>query len=356
MIVKKLDLHIITNIISTTLVVLFALLSIDMLGKIIAEIDILGDKDYSFSKLITYVLALIPLKLMQFFPMALLIGSLMGLGKIAASNELTVMQTSGISRLRIGFVGFSVSVILGCFMLIITEFVGAPAKEYAENMRAEALGKVSKTQGKKGFWAQDGNSFINIGGVQGSGELVNVTIYTLDEDMQFSNIKHAKRAKFIDKNWQLFDVKERVITESKINVIQSKEAYWANTLDYEVLGLLLSDPEDLSIRDLYKFINYQKANKIKPTNFSLILWQRLFVPLTAGVMFLLALPFVFGSQRNSSQGKKLFIGVLLGLAYFVSYSSISNIILLTGMPVILGAILPIILFLFISFGLLRMRN
>ncbi len=289
---KKLDGHVVRAIVSSTLVVLFALLSIDMLGKIIAEIDILGDKDYTFWRLLAYVLGLMPLKLAQFFPMALLIGALMGLGRLAAGNELTVMQTAGVSRLRIGVIGFLLALVLGGMVLLITEFGGMALKQQVSQMRAKALGEITRNYGSAGMWAQDGNHFINVKGVKASGALADINIYSLDDNMQIKRIRHA----------------------------------------------------------------HQQANGIRPTSYSLTFWQRLFIPLSTGVMFLLALPFVFGSQRNSSQGRKLFIGVMFGLAYYVSYTSIANIILLTGAPIVLGAIIPIVLFALVSFILLWARE
>lgn len=353
---KQLDRHLIMAIVSTTLVVLFALLSIDMLGKIIAEIDILGDKDYHFGRLLGYVLGLIPLKLIEFFPMALLIGALMGLGKMAALNELTIMQMSGVSRLRIGTIGFLVAVVLGGVVLLITEFIGVSLNQQVTQMRATALGQVTANAGGRGVWAQDGNRFIYVSGVKSNGDLSHVSIYQLDTEMQFEKIIRANSASVADNHWQLNNVVEKTLLPKRVEITHQDTLTWENNLDKGILNLLLSDPEDLSIRDLYRYIRYQQANAIQSTNYALTFWQRIFVPLSTGVMFLLALPFVFGSQRSSTQGRKLFIGIMLGLAYFVSYTSIANIILLTGAPVILGAIIPIALFVLISLGLLWLRG
>lgn len=353
---KKLDRHIVIAIVSSTLVVLFALLSIDMLGKIIAEIDIMGKKTYTFWRLMAYVLGLIPLKLILFFPMALLIGALMGLGRIAALNELTVMQTSGISRLRIAVLGFMVSVIMGGAVLAIAEFVGVDLNKSVTEMRAEATGEIRRAYGANGIWAQDGDSFINIKGIKADGQLAGISIYSLNNEMNFEKITSAKTATFQPGNWQLQEVTEKTIEPRQVVVKQYPTASWPNALNSDVLALLLTDPEDLSIRDLYKYIRYQQANGITSTSYALTFWQRIFVPLSTGVMFLLSLPFIFGSQRNSSQGRKLFLGIMLGIAYYVSYQSIANIILLTGAPVILGAIIPILLFGAVSFGLLWLRS
>lgn len=352
---KRLDRHLVLTLLSSTFVVLFALLSIDMLGKIIAEADILGNKNYHFGRLLIYVLGLIPLRLVEFFPMALLIGSLMGLGRLAALNELTVMQTAGVSRLRIGWVGFLVALLLGGLIVLISEFIGVSLNQQVVQMRAQALGQVTKNHLAHGVWAQEKNHFIHVGGVHADGALARVAIYQLDEQMQFKQIIKADKAQVLADHWVLSGVIKKQILSQRVMVSYPESLIWENTLDRQVLDLLLSDPEDLSIRDLYRYIGYQQANAIKPTGYAMVFWQRLFLPLSTGVMFLLALPFVFGSQRSATQGYKLFVGILLGLLYFVSYTSIANIVLLTGAPVILGAAIPIVLFMLISLMLLWLR-
>ncbi len=353
--IKKVDIYIIKTILSTVFVVLFSLLAIDMLGKILEEADILGDKNYTFTKLITFVFALVPLRLVNFFPISLMIGSIMGLGKLSSSSELVVMLSSGVSRFRIGVVGVTLSIFLGLLSLLIVEYIGSPLNTYAYNMRAEALNKVSETR-KGNIWVADGNSFVQIKGVQADGSFKNVSIYTLDKDMKLKNIKVVKKVEFIDKEWVLLGVTNKTISKDNFKITKTKKELWKNNLDKSILTLLVSDPTELSVRELNKFIKYQQANKIKPTNFLLVLWQRLLIPITAGVMFLLAFPFSFSSQRNSNQGRKLFIGILLGLIYYISYSSISNFVILTGVSAALGAFLPIIIFLFISFILLKFYN
>ncbi len=352
---NKLDRHIATTIVTSTLVALFALLSIDTLEKVIYQFGFVGRNNYTFIVALQYILGMLPMRLILFFPMALLIGALMGLGGLASTNELTVMLVSGVSRFRLAILGFIVSLLMGAGVLLINEFAGVQLNQSVEDMRASALG-YNHRYAKNGIWAQDGSRFVNIKGIKSNGKLANITIYSLDDKMHFEKVITAKSAIFRPKNWLLSNVTIKHLKEEEISIKKHKKLSWKNQLDNEIIGLLLSDPKDLSIRDLYKYSNYQKANGIKSTNYALTFWQRIFLPLSTGVMFLLALPFVFGSQRNNSQGRKLFIGILLGIAYYIAYQSIANLILLTGVPVILGAIIPIALFGLISLGLLWVRS
>lgn len=192
---KKLDKYITTTILSMVLTVLLAFIAIDFVSQMIAEADIIGKYDYTFTKVLQYLIYQIPLKSFEFFPIALLIGALMGLGKIASSNELTVMQSSGFSRLRIGVLGFLLSFVLGNLMLAITEFVGTDAYKYVEEMRAEALHKIGES-GNNGLWAQDGNRFVYIDNVRASGQLSTIKIYEMDDNMAFVNVIEAESASF----------------------------------------------------------------------------------------------------------------------------------------------------------------
>ncbi len=347
----KLDKHIITAIVSSAIVALFALLSIDILSKLIYELGSVGRKDYTLITAIKYVFGWMPMQLSLFFPMALLIGALMGLGNLAASNELTIILVSGISRLRIAIVGFLTAATMGAIILLINEFVGIGMHQSVEEMRADALG-YNYNYVRNGIWAQDNNRFINIKGINSDGQLADITIYELDKKSQFKKIITAKTATILVNKWQLNDVTIKKINTNNIKLENHSEAIWENQLNNDIINLLLVDPEFLSLRDLHKYNKYQLANGVKSTNYATTFWQRIFLPLSSGVMFLLALPFVFGSQRNNSQGRKLFIGIMLGIAYYVSYQSIANLVLLTGAPVVLGAIIPILLFCLMSFILM----
>ncbi len=57
---KKIDLYLVVSIVSSTLIVLFALLSIDILAKILDDASYIGYRNYTFAKMLGYVLGLMP--------------------------------------------------------------------------------------------------------------------------------------------------------------------------------------------------------------------------------------------------------------------------------------------------------
>ncbi len=353
---KQLDLYLIKAIVASTLVVLLSLLSLDFLIRLIADVDHLGEKQFTLTTLLLTSFLFVPVKLMQFFPVSLIVVSLLGLGKLQSSSELIVAQTSGVSKFRISIIGVVVSFLLGGAVFLITEYSGYSWQKKAVQMRAGALGRVVKNAGNTGAWLLNDRDFVYVGGVKKTGEIKKVRIYRYTPQMILKEIISAKTAVTKENSWNLQNVTVKSDFLTEVKVRHHKVLPWKNHIDVQLVRLLVSDPDDLLTRELWEYIQYQQSNHIAPANYLLIFWQRLLMPLSSAVMFLLALPFVFSTHRSKGQGRRLFIGLLLGLAYYVCSSSISNLVLLTGIPVILGASLPPVIFAGIALSLLWVKK
>jgi lipopolysaccharide export system permease protein len=85
----------------------------------------------------------------------------------------------------------------------------------------------------------------------------------------------------------------------------------------------------------------------------LAFWQKLLAPLATVVMMVLAIPFVFGQQRSGGMGARLFMGIVLGLAFFVVSRGFGYFGLLYGIPAVIGAALPTLLFFGLALVMLR---
>jgi lipopolysaccharide export system permease protein len=70
-------------------------------------------------------------------------------------------------------------------------------------------------------------------------------------------------------------------------------------------------------------------------------------------MLLLALPFLFGSQREGGAGRRLFIGLLLGVGFAIVMRVLTHMGMVYGLPPWLSASAPLWLFLGVALVLLR---
>jgi lipopolysaccharide export system permease protein len=75
-------------------------------------------------------------------------------------------------------------------------------------------------------------------------------------------------------------------------------------------------------------------------------------PLACMVMVILALPFGFLQQRSGGTSAKIFIGILLGVAYQIMNRVFTHLGVLNDWPPLMSAIAPTILFLIAGLSLL----
>ena len=74
----------------------------------------------------------------------------------------------------------------------------------------------------------------------------------------------------------------------------------------------------MSSGELKRNIDYLQRNDLDSKAFENAYWGRWFYPVNVAVLCLAALPFAFGSLRSGGFGKRLFIAIVIGLAYLLA--------------------------------------
>lgn len=77
-----------------------------------------------------------PKDIQIFFPMAALLGALLGLGMLAQRSELVVMQASGFTRLQVALAVMKTAIPLVLLTMAIGEWVAPQGEQMARNYRA----------------------------------------------------------------------------------------------------------------------------------------------------------------------------------------------------------------------------
>lgn len=90
------------TIITTIILVLSVFVGLSAVIKFVEQLRSVGEGSYTMLSALYFVILGMPRDIELFFSMAALLGSLVGLGMLASSSELVVMQAAGISKLRIG--------------------------------------------------------------------------------------------------------------------------------------------------------------------------------------------------------------------------------------------------------------
>ncbi|QAV05674.1 Permease [Vibrio cholerae] len=114
---KILDWYIGRTIVATTALVLVTFVGLSGIIKYVEQLRKVGEGSYDLLQALLFVVLSIPRDVEMFFPMAALLGALIGLGALASSSELVVMQAAGFSKLDIGLSVLKTAIPL---MIIVT--------------------------------------------------------------------------------------------------------------------------------------------------------------------------------------------------------------------------------------------
>jgi len=145
--------------ITVALIVLLGLVSV---GTFAGELGEVGEGNYKAWDAFVYVVMIVPRRIYEIFPVAVLLGSLIGLGGLASHSELIAMRAAGVSLRDIIFSALLAGVLMMVSIVIIGEFVAPNTEQYAETMRASKLSDQITLKSEYGFWARDRNTFVNI--------------------------------------------------------------------------------------------------------------------------------------------------------------------------------------------------
>jgi len=336
----------------SVLVVLLVLCMLSMLGKIVDDLGAVSG-NYTFAELLIYVSLRLPQNINEFMPFAALVGSLIGLGSLASSSELTAIRAAGVSLLQITWAVLKPIIVLIILSLLLAEYIVPVSYDYAENRRAEKRNKTrSALLSTSGLWNKEKNEFMHFNRVQTDGRLQGVTRYQFDEQSQLIATSFARTAAFTNDYWLEEDVIETTFNGDTTQQQQYPTRQWFNQLSPELLSILTQETDKLAITKLHRYIDYLKQQNIDAARYQLSFWEKVLQPLAIISLVLIAVSFVFGSLREVTMGYRIFIGVLVGIAFQMSQRLLGPTSLVYEFPPVLAVAVPILICLFLGVFLL----
>ncbi len=312
------------TILAATALVLVVLLALAGLFEFIAELDDTRG-EYQTPRVILYTLLRLPQLAFEMLPVAALIGSLLGLGALAANSEIIVMRSAGLSIRKLsGMVAMTGAVLL-VFTGLLGEFIGPPLDYFARNMRLEARFGQDEDRLGNATWVRDGPVILHLERVSSEFEFGSIYLFLLDENNGLASIARAENSGIDNEDrWVLENLRETRFDDDGVRVVESSLAIQDFNIDAETLGISLVKPQSLSGRGLVSYIGYLKRNSLDARRYETELWYRIARTATVLIMPVLALAFVFGSLRTGGAGARLMIGVVIGLGYYLASEMLAN--------------------------------
>ena len=159
---KIIDSYIRRAVLMGTLVSVLLLLPVVFFLLLGDELDLVGKGRYSLVDAFLVIGLIAPRHVYEILPIGALIGTLWGLGNLAAGSELTAMRAAGVSMGRILFGVLKAGLITALVAVLVGEVVAPVSEDKGNQLRAEALSEGFAMKSRYGFWARDASAFINI--------------------------------------------------------------------------------------------------------------------------------------------------------------------------------------------------
>jgi lipopolysaccharide export system permease protein len=353
-----LDRYIIRSIATAVLLVMTALLTLLALFLFINEQGWGGVGDYGNLQALRYVLFHLPTLLLEFLPVAVLIGSLLALGALARDGELTVFRASGVSFVRLGWSVFLAGLLAVPVGIIAGEYLGPPLTRLARIHKAvERSGEISLA-GRSGAWVRDGNLILRAAGAEGGQG--GVVVFEIGPGNRLAAVGRGGNTRELDEHaWELRDYAWSGFAADQVRFGVAPAHRLQTQVTPAFFNLIMTDPRDLSLRQLWRTKGYLAANGQDARAFRFSFWSGIArlcaIPLAA----LLALPILSGSQRLRETGARATLGLVLGLAWFILQRVVQSGTIALGLPPVLLAWLPTVLLMAtiaLLFSRLRIRR
>lgn len=357
------DLYLGRVVLVTVLATWGVLVGLDFVQAVAGELNDLGEGQYGFAEALAYVAYTLPWRAYTLFPTAAVIGALMGLGQLAASSELTAMRALGLSRRRLsGAVALALATIT-LLMVANGETLAPWGQRQADAVKAGAKSNNAILAQYAGIWAREGAMFLNAhtGQQRTRGadrwlELREVSLYEFEDDGRLKSIAQARLAEHRPNGWLLHDVTRTHFGARSVTQAHAAEERWASQLDDAALAASVTKPRYLPSSELAGSIDYFRRNGLDAGEFEEIYWGRWFYALNVLALCLAAVPFAFGSLRSGGLGKRLFLGIVFALGFWVLQTLFGNLARAYHLDFRVAYALPLVVMLGVSMLLFRRRS
>jgi lipopolysaccharide export system permease protein len=314
--VRILNRYLFDAIAGSTGVVILVLLSLGGFIEFVSQLDDLGEGSYDIWKALQYTALKMPRLAAGMLPVAVLLGSLLGLGALAGSSELIVMRAAGVSTRRLAQSVAMTGVVIALIGAVVGEFMAPQMDLYARQMRAVAKSGDADIAGSSA-WLRDGDTIFNIRPSIDGTDFGGVYAFRVGGGVFLNGIGRGDSVQSDeDGEWTLSNFKESMFSDTGVTIGEQIDPNRVGKLT-DLLAITAVRESSLTGQELWAYVRHLKSNGLDADRYEIAFWSRIALVVGIVVMCMLALPFVFGSLRTTGAGARMMIGVLVGLAYFL---------------------------------------
>jgi lipopolysaccharide export system permease protein len=363
-----------SDILSSVAFVALAFLSLFFFIDFVQELGELGARGYTLVHAAVYCLLQIPGHLYELAPIAVLIGTIYTLARMAQASEYTILRTAGLGPGRALGLLASLGIAFGLFTFLVGDYLAPASERLGNQLRASVKGSMNI--GRAGAWLKEKQSTpqgersysIHVGSTGSKGELRQVRIFEFDAQGRLLQNIQAQSA--VVSNDSIWTLKQATITRWPVPDAQRERAAeatpphsldlrtrtevldtltWSSTLSADVVTAAVMPLNTMSTVELGRYVAHLSENEQAAQRHEIQFWKRALYPLACLVMVGLALPFAYMHTRGG-QGisLKVFGGIMIGISFVLLNNLASHVGLLQNWTPWMVAAIPSVFYLLLS--------
>jgi lipopolysaccharide export system permease protein len=269
----------------------------------------------------------------ELFPIAVLIGAIVALARLAQSSEFTILRTGGLGPARALTLLAGLAAVFAVLTFVIGDYVAPHFERKGDDLRAGFSRDANPA--KRGAWlkdhlkidGQDRSYSVKVGRVGTSGALEDVRIFEFDDQGRLMSRTEAEKVDVDAQGlWRLQAVRRTVWNPGAPagaspvgNVVVSEQKMdkldWQSSLHAGVIAAAVLPAMSMSTLELYRYTEHLSAQEQSAQAHNIQFWRKAFYPFACFVMVALALPFAYLHGRSGGISIKVFGGIMLGISF-----------------------------------------
>ena len=355
-----------------------AFLSLFFFIDFVDELDSVGRNGYTLGHAMARGLLAVPGHFYELFPIAVLIGTIYAMARLAQSSEFTILRTAGLGPGRaLGLLALP-GLVFALLTFVVGDYVAPYSERQAVALKAGARGGLSFGSG--GAWmkerrpatdaaalsgdtgaadtSEERSISVNVTAATGGAELLGIRIFEFDSDGRLRTRIEARTGQVLKTGpWRLREVQrtdwptpDAAQRGAPLRLQRLAELAWPTTLSASVVAAALLPVQTMSTVDLWRYTSHLADQDQAVQRHEIQFWKKALYPLACVVMVALALPFAYLHARAGGVSYKVFGGIMLGIGFVLLNNASGHLGLLRQWTPWVAAAAPSGLFLLISMG------
>jgi lipopolysaccharide export system permease protein len=342
--------------------VAIAFLSLFFFIDVVDELDGVGRDGQTLARLMLRAVFKVPGNFYELFPIAVLIGTIYAMARLAQSSEFTILRTGGLGPGRALRLLAALGAVFAALTLLVGDYLAPLTEREAVLLKVGSRGGIAL--GRSGAWMKERRGTgaearavsVNVSAIAASGELQGIRIYEFDAEGRLRTQIAAATARVgPDGVWQLRQVQradwptpEAANAGTPLAAQALPTLDWPSTLDTRVVAAALLPAQTMSTIELWRYSAHLTDQDQATQRHEIQFWKKALYPLACIVMMALALPFAYLHARAGGISFKVFGGIMLGIGFVLLNNVSGHVGILRNWTPWLVAATPSLLFLLMS--------